>query len=408
MSKRNHRVALVTVQDPTDVRSWSGTQYHIYHQLKKRFEVVEPVGPVRLNLLERILVKVIHRLFHKIFSKYNHIHSTVNGYLRARHFSKKLRKGNYTMVFAPASSPVVAFLDTRLPIVYLSDATFHLLVDYYEQFTNLSRFSLFEGEYVEAKAIEKASAVVMSSEWARQSAIKDYSASPDKVEVCLFGANIDGENADTDTVNKVSNLDEKTVNAGEECHLLFLARDWRRKGGKVALDAFKTLKKQGYKVTLTVCGCVPEQKQDIEGLTVIPYLDKGQEQDRRRYHELMSRSHFLILPTVADCTPMVFAEANAYGMPVISTDTGGVASIIKAGTNGYLLPEGATGKEYASVVARKYFEQPDHYRQLVQSSRSRYERALTWDSWGNRIEEVIERHLTLSEYRPTHAADVKP
>lgn len=404
MSKLQHRVALVTVQDPTDVRSWSGTQYHIYQQLKKRFAVVDPVGPVKLNVFERLLVKVVHKVFRKLFPKYNHIHSTLNGYLRARHFSRRIRKGNYSMVFASASSPVVAFLRTPLPIVYLSDATFHLLVDYYEQFTGLSRFSLYEGEFVEGKAIAKSAAVVMSSEWARQSAITDYGANPDKVEVCPFGAN-----TDVDTVGHGQPHAEKISSVGEECHLLFLARDWRRKGGQVALDAFRKLKQQGYNVTLTVCGCVPEHEQSMEGLTVIPYLDKGKEEDRRRYHEIMSRSHFLVLPTVADCTPMVFAEANAYGMPVLSTDTGGVASIIHPGVNGYLLPERASGEDYASVVEHHFFEQPEEYRRLVQSSRNRYEQALTWDKWGKRIEEVVERHLAVTDYRPAHATvNAKP
>jgi glycosyltransferase involved in cell wall biosynthesis len=332
---------------------------------------------------------VWHWICHTFFKKYNDIHSLLLGYFRARHFSRKLRRGNYTMVFASACSPIVAFLKTDVPIVYLSDATFNLVVDYYDQFSGLSKLSLLEGQYAERKAIDKSTAIVLSSEWARQSAINDYGADPDKVETCLFGANID-----INAVNKVSDYSGKIDTAGRACNLLFLARDWQRKGGQVALDAFKQLKRSGYAVTLTICGCEPEERETMDGLEVITYLDKSQEDDKRRYHDIMNKSHFLVLPTVADCTPMVFAEANAYGMPVITTRTGGIPSLIRVNENGYLLPEEADGAAYADVVVRNFFEDPDRYRSVVKSSRERYEQALTWENWGACLERFVDRRLS--------------
>ncbi len=395
MSKLPSRVALITIKDPNDLSSWSGTQYRIYQQLLKEFDLVEPLGPVEFTPLERFVVRASHRILRTLFKKYNHIHSLIQGYFRAKHFGRKVREGNYSLVFASACSPVVAFLQVKTPIIYLSDATFDLLVDYYEQFSGLPRVSLIEGGYAEQRAIDRAALVILSSEWARQSAILHYKADPDKVRTCLFGANIDGD-AICGEVNREKSAemegDVKLERIGRHCDLLFLARDWRRKGGTVALEAFKELRRRGLSASLTVCGCVPEKPEDIDGLTVIPYLDKGNPADLDRYHELMRRSHFLILPTVADCTPMVFAEANAYSMPVITTNTGGIPSIINA-ENGVLLPVEADGRAYADVVQTHFFQQPEQYRNLVQSSRSRYEKALNWDSWGKCVREFADNKL---------------
>jgi glycosyltransferase involved in cell wall biosynthesis len=391
MNKQQTRVALVTIRDPNDISSWSGTQYRVYQQLLKQFDVVEPLGPVELTRAEEFIVKVVHRVFQMTFRKYNKVHSLLYGYLRAKHFSRKIKQKDYSIVFASACCPVVAFLKTEKPIIYLSDATFELLLNYYEQFSGLPKLSIFEGQYAERKAIEKSSVIILSSEWARQSAIKDYGADPSKVRTCLFGANTDAGSETEESIG-LKTVMEKQDRIGRQCDLLFLARDWRRKGGSVALDAFLELKRRGFRVTLTICGCVTELSEDIPGLTVIPYLDKALEADRRRYHELMCQSHFLILPTLADCSPMVFAEANAYGMPVITSNTGGIPSLINE-ENGYLLPPDSDGRAYADVVGKLFFKEPDRYQVLAKSSRYRYEKVLNWDNWGDCVKTFIDSRL---------------
>lgn len=394
MMQQQSRVALVTIRSPEDRGSWSGTQHRIYHQLQQDFDVVEPLGPIKLSVFERAVLRAFERLCGLVLRKYSKIHSLLRGYIYARRFSQKIRKGDYTLVFASACCPVAAFLKADLPIVYLSDATFELLVDYYEEFSGLSKLSLFEGEFGEKHAINNADVVIFSSEWARQSAIEHYGADPDKVHVCLFGANIDAIPAHGDRSTKLAWV-------GEQCNLLFLARDWRRKGGQVALDAFHELKTQGLNVTLTICGCEPDQSQRVDGLTVIPFLDKGLEVDRNRYHRLMCNAHFLLLPTSADCTPMVVAEANAYGMPVITSETGGIPSLVENGKNGYLLPLTASGKEYARLVKETFFEETDQYLNLVNTSFSRYEQLLNWDAWGSCVKQSIDdRLLALSQSVP--------
>lgn len=384
------RVALITTQDPADHASWSGTQYHVLQQLQKQFGTVTPLGPVKLNPVENLITRAISRILPRL-CKYSLIHSLVIGWFRARHFSRKLREQEYDFAFASACCPVVAFLKTDIPIVYLSDATFNVLIDYYQQFTNLSRLSLFEGHQGERRALANASLALFSSDWAAQSAVKDYGAAPERVKVCLFGANIGGD------VPDLSASETRLPRIGKRCDLLFLARDWHRKGGPVALEAFRTLKAQGYDVTLTICGCVPDKSEDIEGLTVIPYLNKGLEADHQRYIQLMLDSHFLVLPTVADCTPMVLAEANAFRMPVITSETGGIPSLVQEGVNGFLLPVDATGEGYARTIVREYFDKPEEYLNLAKTARDKYEKALNWDSWGERVSQLVESELTNSD-----------
>jgi len=66
----------------------------------------------------------------------------------ARSFARKLEGGRYDLALAVAAAPCVAFLETPTPLVYVSDATFDLMIDYYPGFTGLSRASLREGELI--------------------------------------------------------------------------------------------------------------------------------------------------------------------------------------------------------------------------------------------------------------------
>ncbi|TSA49979.1 MAG: glycosyltransferase [Sphingobacteriales bacterium] len=40
-----------------------------------------------------------------------------------------------------------------------------------------------------------------------------------------------------------------------------------------------------------------------------------------------------MVPSRAECYGIVFAEASSYGLPSVSTDTGGVSAVVKEGVN---------------------------------------------------------------------------
>jgi glycosyltransferase involved in cell wall biosynthesis len=123
-------------------------------------------------------------------------------------------------------------------------------------------------------------------------------------------------------------------------------------------------------------------------MTIIPFLDKNDERQTREIEKLYRMADFLILPTRADCTPFVFGEANAFGLPVITTDTGGIASVICNGENGYMLPLAAQGGDYADLIANIYRDE-QRYRQLAHCSRAAFEERLNWDTWGRHVHDIL-------------------
>jgi glycosyltransferase involved in cell wall biosynthesis len=369
-------IAFLTAHNPRDRRSWSGIHYYMAKALSQYCEKVTLLGPV--NPYQIFLGKVFNKVTLSLFNieyVYKFHVSLAKKY--ARIFQKKLSAGQFDLIFAPAATAEIAFLEAVPPIVYAQDGTVALADGYYFGFSPRIRR---EANLLESLAISKSRLAVYSSQWAARSAIHDYHADPGKVHVIPFGANLD------ETPSQEAILAKKRSN---RCRLLFLGVQWDRKGGDIAFETLAKLEELKFPAQLTVCGCVPPKKFAHQNLTVIPFLNKDIPAHRAKLHDLLLSSDFLLLPTRLDCTPIAFCEASAYGLPVITADTGGVPEMVKSGENGYVLPRGAVAADYARVLYEIFGDERRYY-ELVRRSRVAYEERLNWDVWGRKIRQLFD------------------
>jgi glycosyltransferase involved in cell wall biosynthesis len=315
--------------------------------------------------------------------RYNVAHSLLLSAHYERLIRARLRQEQYDVIFAAVASTEVACLRTGIPIVYLSDGTFTLLHNYYPWLTNLSRLSIWEGNRIERAAITKARILLYSTDWAARSAIDDYGAAPERIHVIPYGANLTEPPGSEEVARR---------KRGATVRLLFLGADWERKGGAIAVDTLRALQKRDLRVELTVCGCTPPDATPTQGVRIIPFLDKRDETQSRQLRKLLLDSDLLLVPTRADCSPIAFCEASAYGLPVVTTDTGGVSGLVRDGQNGLLLPLSAGGDQYAERI-QEILAAQGAYEALSRASRAAFEKTLNWDAWGRRVADVIHGFL---------------
>jgi glycosyltransferase involved in cell wall biosynthesis len=274
----------------------------------------------------------------------------------------------------------IPFLETDIPIVLILDATFALQHNYLPQFSNLWEWSTDQANKVEEMAYQNVTALLYCSYWAARSAIEDYGVNPQKVHTIFFGANLD-----TIPSRELVLARKKS----ERCRLLFIGLGWERKGGAIAFETLLELEKLGIQAELIVCGCTPPKGVAHERMRVIPFLDKNDERQNKEIENLYAMSDFLLVPTRCDAFGHVFCEASAFGLPSITTNTGGVPEVIRNGENGYVLPYNARGSEYAQMIAEIY-QDDQRYTALVQSSRAAFESRLNWDAWGSAVTQVLQ------------------
>lgn len=72
----------------------------------------------------------------------------------------------------------LAYLVTDIPVIYIGDTTFRLFNSQYMKINNCDFVNM--ADKLERLSLEKATHVVYSSNWAKNSAIKDYNIVPEK------------------------------------------------------------------------------------------------------------------------------------------------------------------------------------------------------------------------------------
>lgn len=65
------------------------------------------------------------------------------------------------------------------------------------------------------------------------------------------------------------------------------------KGGDKVLGAYRKLKSDGFRCTLTIIGSIIREPYDEdENLVIIPYLDKSQPEHLERFCNILQEAHF--------------------------------------------------------------------------------------------------------------------
>lgn len=371
------RIAFLAPCDPKDKRTLSSSVYHMGQALEKHCDVYycDPIISFEKQF-GRFIDAISRRLFNKTIA-YDHLLLAAKKH--GKIIAQKLNGQSFDAIVTIMNPLDVAFLKTDIPIALVLDATFALQYDYYPQFSNLWEWSTHQANKIEELAYQNATALLYSSSWAARSALKDYGVDPQKVHTIFFGANLDR------IPSKEMILARRKT---ERCRLLFMGIGWERKGGKIAFETLLKLNEMGIDAELIVCGTIPPRGVVHERMVVISFLDKNDERQSKMIEDLYTGSDFLLLPTRADCTPHVFSEANAFGVPVITAETGGVLDMIRDGENGYVLPYSARGSEYAHLIAEIY-QDDQRYTALVKSSRAVFESRLNWDIWGSAVVQVL-------------------
>ncbi|CAG1066009.1 colanic acid/amylovoran biosynthesis glycosyltransferase [uncultured bacterium] len=134
----------------------------------------------------------------------------------------------------------------------------------------------------------------------------------------------------------------------EPVRLLTIGRLVEKKGHEYALKAVKVLSDKGFNIRYSIAGDGPE-KNRLQGLASSLGLSKKVEFlhdiNEQEALELYSNCHIFVLPSVTSADQdregqaLVLQEAQATGMPVVSTRHNGIPEGVLDGVSAFLVPE---------------------------------------------------------------------
>jgi glycosyltransferase involved in cell wall biosynthesis len=374
------RIALVSVLDACDLRTFSGITYNVLEQLREQGVDVEVISPLKRSFRYVLAPAAILARVRKRGSSMEHYRFALRTY--ARQIVGQLRQRPVDVVFATSSIPI-ALLPQPYPVVYWTGSLYHQMEDYYGgAFGNPTPAARRRGRQQEEQALARSTFAIYASRWAADAARQ--LTDPAKIRVLPWGAGVKVQHTAQDVSAWVK---QKRGERPRRCELLFIGIDWERKGGTLAVEIARLLNERGIRTRLRVAGCRPEETLP-DFVEVIGHINKRTPEGRQRFEDLCRDADFFLLPTQAEAAGIVFCEACAYGLPSITFNTGGVSDYVRHQVTGFCFPLGTGAAAFANAIIESLSD-PMCYEGLATNAFHEYEFRLNWKTSVSGLIEIL-------------------
>jgi glycosyltransferase involved in cell wall biosynthesis len=213
---------------------------------------------------------------------------------------------------------------------------------------------------LEAQALRRASHVFTRSKFVRKSILEDYQLPPEKVTNVGGGVNFES----------LPDLTERNPTAPT---ILFIGKDFYRKGGDLLLHAFARVRVKfpAVRLVMVTDGPIPRDLPR-EGVKII-----APTYDREVIAKLYRQADLFVLPSRLETWGDVLLEAMAYGLPCVGASGEAMDEIIDTGKTGLLVPPG--DEEKLSEALGQLIGDKDTRVKMSHAARKKVEETYTWD-----------------------------
>jgi glycosyltransferase involved in cell wall biosynthesis len=362
--ERYHKIKLLGVdfEAPFDVRTFSGSSFHIWTELKSRGLLIDAftprpsaaaVGYYKLRSFRPSMIKWKAN-WHRSVGFRRCLSALARKRIErmpAKSFNSVLQIGAYYNISGAWQGYRSLLADNNCAISQATNVNFK------------SSEKAFRKQYLFEKDVyDSMDRIFCFSGYLAGSFARDFGCPESKLTVVYAGINIDEKQISTDG----KQYDSHTV--------LFSAFDFENKGGQILLDAFEQVRSAVPQAKLVLLG---PTKRNLPAYVVNhgPLL-KSNPDDLALIAKSYREASVFVLPTLADAFPNVVREAMAARLPCVATDLCGIPEMVEDGRTGYLIPKGD-----AQALAERLIyllKNPDLCRDMGQAGYRRYREHFTW------------------------------
>lgn len=228
----------------------------------------------------------------------------------------------------------------------------------------------------ETPIYQNAACIMTISEWLRRSFIEHFSVPADRVVTVGAGPNLD--------LKKVPEPRVKPRDGAPT--ILFVGKQFERKGGAYLLEAFKLVRQQMPDARLIIVGPVTSPSSD-PGVEWIGNLNKNTEEGWARMAAAYGDADVFCLPSLFEPFGIVILEAMFFGLPCVGTAEWAIPEMIADGETGYTVP-----RANAAALAERFLELlKDRTRahQMGLAGRKRAQERFSWPSVAARMTQAM-------------------
>ena len=167
--------------------------------------------------------------------------------------------------------------------------------------------------------------------------------------------------------------------------ILFVGRDWQRKGGDLLYKAFQNVKKEIPHATLVIVG-PPESPCSGPGIKFVGPIAKSSPAGLQRLQRLFLSASVFCMPSRCEPWGLVYVEAAQAGMPIIGFDDWAMPDIVVDGSTGRL-----TARRDADGLAEVLVEALSDSARMVDMGRAARQRVLDVLDWPHVVDRLLSR-----------------
>ncbi len=217
----------------------------------------------------------------------------------------------------------------------------------------------------EAAVYRGASVIATFSENAARSLVRHYGVDPARIHVTGAGANV---------------FPAEAPRRDDGNTILFVGRDWRRKGGPVLVEAFARVRRALPRARLLVAG--PRERPALPPgafyLGPVPFAELP---------ALFAQATVFALPTLREPFGLAYLDAMACGLPCVGTRVEAVPEIVAEGDTGLIVPAG--DPEALATALARLLRDPARARAMGGRGRARVGARFTWRHVAERLERAL-------------------
>ncbi|WP_461215313.1 glycosyltransferase family 4 protein [Lacticaseibacillus sp. GG6-2] len=359
--------------DPTNEQAtWSGSTYGLYRALAATFDVHRidvtkqlPLDLRCLQLSNRILNKTIFRRHPRYFD-HGHYYLSRLDRLYAAKITNDLSvqvgdtttgRPNHNFCYHDTIWLAVDYLKQQQPDIFA-----------YSEFTYAGDKDIASAKQYQAQIYQAGTTILSMSHWLEQ-----FTRQHSDFKIHYVGAGIN--------TPILSHLKQR-----HDHELLFVGRDFIRKGGDVVVAAFAKARQTIPDLKLIIAGPARPPKE-IEGIAGIDFLG---DVDSLTVAKLMQQASVFVMPSRFEAFGIVFVEAMAAGMPIIGRDRFEMPYFVQEGSGLTLTSAADQHTEAADLSAKIITILTDPtYLQRAEARADTIAKTYSWEAVAARAAEVF-------------------
>lgn len=370
------RLLILCEGDPEGARAFSGSARSLFQALERRGIVHH-----KANVASSIHVFSRGNRWIRLFRKFDKFHLEARyrwsnftfrrNSARARQVARAHPGYNACLMygthnFGRLEVPTYCYFDATAAQVYAARAW---------EFSHFSEAAARRIIGLQKSVFDQCTGIFPRSRWAADSVTNDYGISPGKICVANAGPNYYADPLPHGPYARQT--------------ILFIGREFERKGGPLILEAFRRTRKALPDARLVIIGCTPDIRED--GVEIVGIIKKDAPGGLDRLLKYYSEASLFCIMSLYEPFGIVVIEAqNSYLPCVVPARYAFTETVV----------DGVTGRHVAeydpSLLANTFIEMlsdPARLEQMGKAGHDYVRANYTWDEAARRIHERIQADL---------------